>query len=624
MRTFLEDERTFSWPDDERRKGSYYQFDVNTSLDSLFEVPKEDPLSSPKWRAGNQSVQKVMKFYVRVEKQGLLQFDQPLAVKQLSRVTSSPEAANSEGNAMRGLRHPHVVALLGVFWHGMNDHIAMFPAGRCDLGDFLTCISKKIKAGDTVAVTPDRRHMGNDEPREPKYAWPFNLPLRRQLDFIQKYFLCLCRALEYLHESQIRHKDIKLENVIIDDSGQVVFVDFGISKHWENATEERTQEMHGACTRRNAPPELAEGEVRDRRSDVWSLGCVFLDMVSVLFGRSHEDCQKHCRQQNPMTKAYDSAIYANSSKAQDWLTILDKIPFRNPAFEDKVKTETLPTIRKMLDLELEERPYANKLSGSFDITAVKCDDCHPTAGTWKKSPMQKKAYSETQHQRENLTEAQNLQEEEVLAEIASTKAELPSSHPAPELGTETRRPSTQLSPPNRTRSPELPRDKRRSVHFSEENLNNPITPIHVHPPPEDVDHASSPSSTIPPPPEPVGQRPETIRETSDESLDSAPLPPPSQISKNPAKPSKSDERPKSQGSPKALEKPNGLIPPKAIVSQQNTTGSAKAASNNPRLKREPTNEHNGKRCLSFNVQHQKLKTSLCTIEEAKGKSPSAL
>jgi serine/threonine protein kinase len=47
---------------------------------------------------------------------------------------------------------------------------------------------------------------------------------------IRKYFLGLIHAIEYCHDcASVMHRDIKLENILIDENDQVKLADFGVS-----------------------------------------------------------------------------------------------------------------------------------------------------------------------------------------------------------------------------------------------------------------------------------------------------------------------------------------------------------------------------------------------------------
>jgi len=93
-------------------------------------------------------------------------------------------------------------------------------------------------------------------------------------------------ALAYAHTHDIVHRDIKPDNVLLDKSGHVLVTDFGIAKAAQAAqaatprTEQLTSEGMIIGTPQYMSPEQASGDNLDGRSDVYSLGIVFYQMLA--------------------------------------------------------------------------------------------------------------------------------------------------------------------------------------------------------------------------------------------------------------------------------------------------------------------------------------------------------
>ncbi|KAL8740201.1 MAG: hypothetical protein Q9190_007070 [Brigantiaea leucoxantha] len=102
---------------------------------------------------------------------------------------------------------------------------------------------------------------------------------------LRTFFGCLARALEYLHEQNVRHKDIKPSNILVH-GGNVLFTDFGLSFDFTDANGSTTVSMVNGMTPRYCAPEVADLEPRNTASDIWSLGIVFLEMAVVLKGKT--------------------------------------------------------------------------------------------------------------------------------------------------------------------------------------------------------------------------------------------------------------------------------------------------------------------------------------------------
>ena len=115
----------------------------------------------------------------------------------------------------------------------------------------------------------------------------------RKMNILRKFYGCLVSTLKYLHKSSIRHRDIKPENILVKND-RVYLTDFGIALDWESLGRSTTTEDTGK-TWIYCAPEVAQYEKRNMSSDVWSLGCVFLEMTTVLKGRSIAEMQEYFR-----------------------------------------------------------------------------------------------------------------------------------------------------------------------------------------------------------------------------------------------------------------------------------------------------------------------------------------
>ena len=107
------------------------------------------------------------------------------------------------------------------------------------------------------------------------------------LDVLRTYFGCLCSAMTYLHQKNCRHKDIKPANILVKDY-QVYITDFGLALDWTELSGETTTGAPKIYTHAYAAPEVALSGKRNTKSDIWSLGCVFLDILvsQMCFGAS--------------------------------------------------------------------------------------------------------------------------------------------------------------------------------------------------------------------------------------------------------------------------------------------------------------------------------------------------
>ena len=88
----------------------------------------------------------------------------------------------------------------------------------------------------------------------------------------------VCRALEAAHAEGVIHRDLKPQNIMLDKSGRAYVMDFGIARSMFAAGMTQTGALIG--TPDYMSPEQAKGLALDARSDLFSLGIIFYEMLS--------------------------------------------------------------------------------------------------------------------------------------------------------------------------------------------------------------------------------------------------------------------------------------------------------------------------------------------------------
>ena len=416
MRDFLESEVDFVWPPDlDECSGTHCDFRLDLKgIPLLFKKKISDKKASidlyethPDYNYG---------------------FKKPFVVKTIRQSSSrrAREEAANEVNTMKDLRHPHITALLATFMYQERLSILIFPAACCNLHQLMKQISKDFhnirrssRHLDGVSLTRTRSnstvttdsttsishpHQALDTSISEKQAkghrssgkdaWPLSASIQQKLRCLRRYFFCLSAALTYLHDSDVRHKDIKPENILIDQSGAVILTDFGISRRFAKHTSHVTNN-EWKFTRKYASPEIMKGKRvnRDDPSDVFSLGCVFLEMATLLLGQELKDFSRHYTipiNQTSIEKAY----HCNLVRVYTWIDFLRtrgaKIDQEQPLQAESIQgqdhasdpeqsvVEALTHVREMLDENPQIRPKSRDLWSCFQfINPEKCRDCDP-------------------------------------------------------------------------------------------------------------------------------------------------------------------------------------------------------------------------------------------------------
>jgi len=166
--------------------------------------------------------------------------------RECERQKSVVNALKSEIHLMRDLEHPNIVQYLG------------FEETTVYLSIFLEYVS-----GGSIGRCL-RRHGAFE------------------LNVIKYFTYQVLEGLKYLHGLHILHRDLKADNLLVDFSGICKISDFGISKKSEHVYEDNTQmSLQGSIFW--MAPEVVHNPTKKGYSakvDIWSLGCVVLEMFA--------------------------------------------------------------------------------------------------------------------------------------------------------------------------------------------------------------------------------------------------------------------------------------------------------------------------------------------------------
>ena len=106
--------------------------------------------------------------------------------------------------------------------------------------------------------------------------------LRRDGKFAPKEAISVveqvCRALDSAHTEGVIHRDLKPQNIMRDRHGRIVVMDFGLARSLGESGLTQTGAMVG--TLEYMSPEQAMGRTLDQRSDIFSVGLIFYELLT--------------------------------------------------------------------------------------------------------------------------------------------------------------------------------------------------------------------------------------------------------------------------------------------------------------------------------------------------------
>ncbi|THC99031.1 hypothetical protein EYZ11_001505 [Aspergillus tanneri] len=168
-----------------------------------------------------------------------------IAGQDKDRIKEMVAAMDQEIDTMQHLEHPNIVQYLG-----------------CERGEFSISIYLEYISGGSIGSC-----------------------LRKHGKFEESVVKSLTRqtlgGLAYLHNQGILHRDLKADNILLDLDGTCKISDFGISKKTDNIYgNDSTNSMQGSVFWMAPEVIHSQGQGYSAKVDIWSLGCVVLEMFA--------------------------------------------------------------------------------------------------------------------------------------------------------------------------------------------------------------------------------------------------------------------------------------------------------------------------------------------------------
>lgn len=167
----------------------------------------------------------------------------------------------------------------------------------------------------------------------------------------------LTDGMAHAHDSYIIHRDLKPQNIMIKDDGQIKITDFGIAMALNSTQLTQTNSVMGSV--HYLPPEQANGKGSTIKSDIYSMGIIFYELLSGSLpfrgDNAVEIALKHMREPLPSLRE------ENPSIPQSIENIIKKATAKNPKNRyDSARSMHEDLLTALDDDRMDEEPYQYK------------------------------------------------------------------------------------------------------------------------------------------------------------------------------------------------------------------------------------------------------------------------
>lgn len=133
-----------------------------------------------------------------------------------------------------------------------------------------------------------------------------------------KFITETCNALQYIHNKQLIHKDLKPNNILITYNGNnVKLIDFGLA----DCDDYEILKIPAGTEKYLAPEQLDPNATLDCRTDIYSLGIIIEELATILKDRKLASIAQKCTCQNPNSRFNNTAEIVETLKSKSFGTI---------------------------------------------------------------------------------------------------------------------------------------------------------------------------------------------------------------------------------------------------------------------------------------------------------------
>jgi cyclin-dependent kinase len=174
-----------------------------------------------------------------------------------------PSTAIREISLLKEMRNEHIVRLLNIVHVDGKKLYLVFEFLDLDLKKYME--SLPVSEGGRGRALPE----GSSE---------FLATLGLGPAVVRKFLYQLCQGVRYCHSRRVLHRDLKPQNLLIDRDGNLKLADFGLARAFGVPLRTYTHEVVTLWYR--SPEILLGGRQYSTGVDMWSVGCIFAEMVT--------------------------------------------------------------------------------------------------------------------------------------------------------------------------------------------------------------------------------------------------------------------------------------------------------------------------------------------------------
>jgi serine/threonine protein kinase len=264
------------------------------------------------------------------------------------------DAERKEIEILKKVSHRHIVRFVGSYTHRQFLGLLLYPVALCDLATFLedseafiadvVLMPSQVETLKTLLSLHDVIFQKIDN-KDAKASLVRPYIQEGMKAFALSKIGCIVCAVEYLHSQRIRHKDLKPSNILLSPQG-LWLTDFGTATDFSQRTVSTTENWERGTPKYFAP-EVATFQPSGRAADIFSLGCVLLELYFV------HQCQEDPLSAKPtletlreLRSTQDKSFQANLNKLHNWLRLSSPEP----------ESFTGLHLREQIEMMLEKEP----------------------------------------------------------------------------------------------------------------------------------------------------------------------------------------------------------------------------------------------------------------------------